>query len=327
MVNAPCLPGDLWTPVDFRFRRAEAIFRARRPYRRSDDRAVQQTVKFLRQLSTCIAGAEFCKLRRDMPDLYGAFFVHEEASLSFRSTLEARLLAGETKDAIARNMAITAGAVQAYRETFFDLKGRRDSVDFVVHRVIGRLPEGAAEEEVDAYVKKFIGYFFGARHLNSILYPQGCEADSMNREEVLLAMTSDLQRYKAVMLMHRLRTSDHASRQDLLRGIPGNGKAQGQADESHSSIEKCVNAMLQELPWTMGRSGKALTPQPLRDLDDFAAELDPQEIMLLMTGELSEETLDEVRNLKMPSPGKVRATPESAQESGQRSPSDPKSEG
>jgi hypothetical protein len=299
MVHSLYLPDNPWRPPDARYRRALEIIEGGGRATRLDDRPTARVLEFLRRLAHCRRDTEFAALRSKMPAMAGAFDVHRSASLQLRSTLEARFLAGEPAEAIAKKMGTTPEAVAAYEQTFFDVWTRRECVDYIVERVIGRPDPKASDDEIEAHLKKTVGYFMGAKALVEILDPRPAGGAGNSPGEPLAAVGLNLQRLKLAMALKRLDTRDPAARGALLRaaGRPTKADADG-PDGATSHIEQHVNAMLQEIIWLAGRGTRSALPEALAEADELAAELRSDEMMLLATGESPEEIAQLIEELK-----------------------------
>ncbi len=301
MVESMFQSSNPWRPVDARFRRAEEILRHGKRVTRYDDPWIATLLSFLRKLTRCYSESDLAALRQQQPAVYRAFQIHQEMSPALKSTLEARFLAAETDDGIANKTGLESAAVEAYRFAFFDIVERRGCVDFVVDKVIGRPSETSSDLEIDGCLKKSVGYFFGVGCLDEILYPSGTASGAMlTSSEAFESLTHGIQRFKAAQVLQRLKTTNPSDRRELLKAMASNASADENSDESHSMIEKHIHAMLSEIPWVTGKAAAGVVPKAILEVDEYAAELDEEELMLLAAGELDPARLDEVKGLGFP---------------------------
>jgi hypothetical protein len=302
MIHSPNLAGDPWRPPDALYRRALEIFEAGRRATGLDGRATAEALNFLQRLSHCYSPADLAALHKQTPAMASAFDIRQNASAALRSTLEARLLAGEPPEQIAEKLAVPPGAVEAYQKVFFDIVDRRACVDYIMDRVIGRPGPQASEDEIEACVKKTIGYCFGPRALDGVLDPRLAADAAGPTAEPLAALGQGVQRRKAAILLWRLDTRDPAARRQLLQLAVQNLNADPKdEDGATSAIERHIHAMLTEIPWLTGRAARSALPEAIAEVDDRAAELRADELMLLAAGELPAEIIDEVTDFDLSS--------------------------
>jgi hypothetical protein len=143
-------------PPDWRARRCEHLVAEGRCPSRRDDRTVWLGWRFLCGLARCADELQKERVRRRHPDLATAVALHKSADAFARWVVEARLLAGESFAEIAARTALTAEAVAAYQNLFFDVVDGLAARYWVVNRVI-RYPHAteAAEDDVGTLLKLF----------------------------------------------------------------------------------------------------------------------------------------------------------------------------
>jgi len=103
-----------------------------------------------------------------MPDFFAA---HEIITGPFdlRLELEARLLARQSSEEIAERLSISAAAVDAYHDAFFDVRGRLKSRTYVVKKAVG-MDSGLGSRPVTLEgLTKQVAYFAGPAVLDTIL--------------------------------------------------------------------------------------------------------------------------------------------------------------
>lgn len=302
MAVSAYLLGHPSRPVDVRFRRAEEITQMGGRITRYDDTWTAKLVSFLRKLVLCCTRSDLVGLECQHPAIYLAFRVYKEASLDFRSTLEARLLTLEPNQEIAKKTNLTEASIEAYRSAFFDLQNRRECVDYVVSDVIGRPSEMSSEAEVEGCLKKTIGYFFGSNCLDGILYPGVAGERMMPRsaDDAMGTLVQGVRRYKATLLLLQLTASNPADRRELLKEITPKVATKEESVESLTSVERHIQAMLSELPWVTGQAARGVVPERMLEVDSYAAELESEELMRFAAGELPAEVIDEIKGVRIP---------------------------
>jgi hypothetical protein len=150
--NSPCNPFKL--PA-YRWHRACYLAENKRRCRVGDDCRVQEVTRFCRALRCCQQGRDRARLARKMPDLYAAWQLYRESSL-LRWEVEARFLAGETNDVIARKCQLPEAVVDAYGDIFFAVRNRLHAKDWLINVVVGRRAhQGLAEHDQEILLKVY----------------------------------------------------------------------------------------------------------------------------------------------------------------------------
>ena len=126
-------PLNPFRPPDWRWHLGHYIvaqvIAPRRPW---FDQGVYRVVHYLRAL-----GKRRTVRSRVDADLARAIRIHEDADPHARDELDARLMAGQDEAGIAGRLGLTPAVVDAYAATFFEVRGRREHIDYIATHVLG----------------------------------------------------------------------------------------------------------------------------------------------------------------------------------------------
>jgi hypothetical protein len=164
-----CQPASPYCPVDWRWRRAEAIRLGLLPTPGlRPDPWVRQAIRF--QDEHAGKGDSPCpELARLDPAVFGAFQVRSSVEPRPRRELEARVLAKQTTCEIAARLDLTTDVVEAYERLYFDVRDRLGAVDYIMAVVIGHnLHDGFAADEIDKVLKVY-AYGYGPNVLDALI--------------------------------------------------------------------------------------------------------------------------------------------------------------
>lgn len=160
---------DPLRPVDWRVRIAEDLVdRDRALLPGGHDHLTAEAVRFLRWERCCRSQVDRRRLRNRMPDLAAAFEVWRNLGGTARSVLEARVLADEPVQEIAKRIGLGPQAVASYEGVFFDVRDRLHCVDLILHEVIGLYGLDARERLEYGKVWKLLAYLGGTAALESV---------------------------------------------------------------------------------------------------------------------------------------------------------------
>jgi len=157
-----CLPINFISPQSplrppgWRWLRAGYLVdNGRRLSRCRDDNKVWDAVAFYRALRSCQDERGRARLARKMPAFFEAWQVYQQASL-VRWEVEARLLANEETEAIARKCGLSANAVEVFHDTFFSVRPHLRARDWIMNCVIGpKVHRGLKETDQDELLKLY----------------------------------------------------------------------------------------------------------------------------------------------------------------------------
>jgi hypothetical protein len=153
----------------WRWRRAlSLVARGRYFSRHRDDPETGRAVHYLRALARCPQGIPSARVVKRYPEIYEAHRLHEDGGTT-RMLVEARLLARQPPDEIARLTGVAGAVIDAYEALHFNIADRLDARDWVLTQAVGRRrsAEGAAPDR--GVVLKSFAYFGGPLALEAVL--------------------------------------------------------------------------------------------------------------------------------------------------------------
>lgn len=260
------------------------------------------------------------KLWFETPDLYYALEFHRRLNEAHDKVMymEARLLAGQSFEAIADVMGVTPGTIKWYEALFFNIVDHLKQRDWITSQVLipaikrSPLTAGGGPFQNQDVVKPFLdgslkmfAYFGGPHVVDALLsgFQAGMPAaarDDVNswfdrqwattirRRSGQAAMQFEINKYNVTELF-----AVHAKIIELDRA--------DDADEtSRSSYEKMIGVVLSQLPFAAGEDGgKPYAGMILPELDKLAAELRSSELLQIAAGR-PQPKLDEDWPEKLP---------------------------
>jgi hypothetical protein len=120
-------------PVDWRWRRAGRLLElGLRSSASRDDEPTRMAKRYRAGLRRCRDEADRWRLERKMPDVAGAVAIFEGEPTT-RGAVEARLLAGEPIEVVARKTALTPRAVATFEAVFFNIRDRLENRGYLIH--------------------------------------------------------------------------------------------------------------------------------------------------------------------------------------------------
>lgn len=303
---------DPFRRPDWRYKRVlRMVSRMPSPGRttRHDDKYIKGARSFMLRWKK--GEAERDRLLYENPGMYHAWCVFDniEKDADFQFIMEARLLSGQTPEAIAFESCVLPETVEWYEKVFFNVKDSLGHHDWILKHVL--LPSLVRNHEPDdddnadglnysspPVVKphmdstlKFFSYFGGPIICEFMLsgFKRGlhCHAwekigewldesmmDSIRRRTAQAAQVFDINKYNVMELV-----------QVHTRIVEIQRSAESQEDK-HSAIENHVHGMLAEIPWTVGHDAREVFEGTvIGQLDDVAAETNAEELMLLGAGQ------------------------------------------
>jgi hypothetical protein len=96
-------------------------------------------MRYRAALRRCRCAADRESLERKMPDVAGAIAIHEGEPTT-RWAVEARLIAGEPIEAIARKTALTPRAVATFEALFFNVSDKLENRGYLIHIAVKLYP-------------------------------------------------------------------------------------------------------------------------------------------------------------------------------------------
>jgi hypothetical protein len=152
----------------------------RRPLRK-DDETTREAWRFRRALEGCRDDKDRKQLIREVPDLVEAHSVFTAAEPLRRWELEARLLAGQSDQAIALQMGLSPAGVAAYHSMYFEVRPHLTASLYICCVVIGdQLYRGLSPGDHESLIKLF-GYGLGGPGVDAYLDYVGNAPDVTTR--------------------------------------------------------------------------------------------------------------------------------------------------
>jgi hypothetical protein len=168
-MHHPPTPRDPFLPLDSRWRAARACVEQGRPPAACDDPWVREAVRFLAERGDRPGPGDLARLAERMPAVSQAFDVRRADPPLLRWAIEARLLAGEPFDAIARKCGLLPGAVEAYERLFFAVIEMLSADTWIMCQAVGsKAFYGMTENDLDVWWK-LLGYCFGPLMLDKVI--------------------------------------------------------------------------------------------------------------------------------------------------------------
>jgi hypothetical protein len=309
---------------DWRFERVlKLVGRAPAPGRTTklDDSYIKEARSFMLKWRKGELARE--QLLQDNPGLYYAYMVYDNLHTDpeVRFMMEARLLSGQPAEEVADALKTLPQTVIWYEKLFFNVDPFLTHHDWIVKHVL--LPSSdrfmvhdAADDEGDEHdpvargtpliirphldmTLKFFSYFGGPVLCEFMIggFKRGATAITqddipgwldeqwqltLQRRSAQAAGVFEVNRYNVMELF-----ATHTRIIELQRTAET-------GDERRSVFERHVHAMLEDLPWTVGKEAKKLySDSAVSAFEDTAAELDPEELILINAGK-TPDYLDEV---------------------------------
>jgi len=266
------------------------------------------------------------RLSYENHDLYFAWTIHERADDDFETAfmIEARLLAQQSSEDIAKECHTLPGAIDWYEALFFNVRDRIHAHDWILKHVLMKAISQSAErlkEEGGAEARftraplsepfwdsslKFMGYFGGPIMIDFMLtgYRRGVHANSMDdvsnwltdyvahqvhRRTGMAVGHFEVNKYNVLELV-----GHHTQLVQLQKALADQGGAQ-------NTFEKNVEQFLSDIPWSVGKDGATnFQGTPVAEFDGGAAELRDDELLLLSSGESADTISKEVASMSLP---------------------------
>lgn len=236
-------------------------------------------------------------------DLFWAHSIWADEKAPTRWAIEARVVAGESDDEIARKAGTDPGVIAAYVSTFFDVREKLVNPDYVVNVIMGDAVVRGLQERHYDLLWKMLGFHGGPYVLDAVInrfipivkpestdgvagFFQDAAINSMKYKASLATMTVQINTHTQLPLIDSFvkyveieRTTDNAS------------KAQ-------SSIIDNIGAMLTAMPVKVGTKLDSATVKML-PFDNGAAELRSDEMLVIASGGVLDNTAD-IQKLNFP---------------------------
>lgn len=280
--------------------------------RRYDDAWVQGYKKFLFSWRRNSDSRE--QLVYDNAGMYYAYMLFDRMHIEpeMRLMIEARLLAGVSYESIAQECKTVPATIEWYERLFFNVADFLPHHDWIMKHVLlpatDRFAESKMDEDSDVAVEfmpkpsaevvkphldmtlKFFAYFGGplicdmmisgfrrtshiTNHEDIPTFFNDQFASQIARRSAQAAGQFEINKYNVMELF-----VTHSRLIEISKSVDN-------VEDRHNAVEKHINAMLSELPWTVGvASEKLYAGTPVGAFDSGASELNEEEVMIYSAG-------------------------------------------
>jgi hypothetical protein len=283
-------------PVDWRWQRAAIAATGEYPLsrRRDGDTWVARATKFIREHENCETELDLAALSERHPILYWAhdlWYTRDDSGNPVRSEVEARLLADDEPDNIARRVATEVEVIEAYERLFFNVRERLCNRGYLMHCVLGpsiHLGFQASEYDliwklfavlggplaVDLMIDQSVGHARPDRASDLKYFVADVAQNDLRRVAMLALKTLRINNFNAMEIIDKFLKLVELER--------AGGAGAGIATEA---VKQNVHAMLVSLPFTVGRRLIHVDAPPLERYDGLPAELRYEEVMAISAGQ------------------------------------------
>lgn len=277
---------DPLRPPDWRWQRARWLRELNKHARKKHEDAETVVIKHYQALkSHCKNDLDYDKLKTKFPGIFHAEEFHDREDLDIRWELEARLLARESMEQIAKKIGALVEVVIWYEKAFFNVLDRLDNRSYICGVAMGRsIHRGLFERDYDL-LWKMLGYGLGPHVIDSLtsklMNPQHVlSADQV--DTALQQQTDSLIHTKGWIAMQTLPVSyNQAALVEFYIKMKEIQKNAGGGDVTNL-ITTNIHAALTSLPFSTDRPAVA-APQ-LGYYDEQSAELRADEMLAVGAG-------------------------------------------
>ncbi len=275
---------------DWRWQLAvEQSSRADNFFRGAPDHTVRVAKQFYRAWSRCRNEADQSLLADQMPTLACAHALYRDRRSPVRHALEARLLTPELLPVIAEKCALPTSVVACFADLFFDVRDHLEHPGYILHHVLGSSLHGGTGSWKYDVTWKFFAYVGGVSVLEELMQECVASAKPTNPVEAAAFLSEANRaafRRQLVVAAHAIGLGDSRTQSELLRFqgqlILKQNKEEGGAS---NSIDRHIQALLDDLPWVMGTNAEEALRPELAQYDRLAVELRDEEVQRVAAGE------------------------------------------
>jgi len=287
-----------------RYRLAKAYVQNDVPHAFRDDPPTREMFRYLQQLQRARHAAERRRVRQQNPALTTALGIYRGSPSGLRPLIEAYLLTELNEYSIAKKLGIVSDVVCWFRDAFFDVRHLLGFPARILHQVI-RVVDESGRPSLDTHkLWKLAGYMLKSAALDQLLGfvqsgPDGeggtsawltSQTEAIAKLHYLLAVASlgsfNPQQLAAVMKLGAAEQQRRANQDDLPQNI----------------MEKHVQAMLEDIPFSVGVDGeRQFEGTIIGEFDKSAPVLRDDELQILAAGG-TVSGLKEIAGLTLPPP-------------------------
>lgn len=300
-------PRNPLAPPDWRFRLArEYVRRGIRPSFH-DDRFTRDLYQFLRKRQSARAPDQRVQLSREYPALKLAVDLYQEKPSRLRPVLEAYLLTELDVKSISKRFGLPDATVAWFRRAFYDVRHLIAFPIRVLHQLIGVVDESGEAALDNHKVWKLVAYTLKSEGLDQLL---SIDADMSLLPEAGIAAwlalkTRATARIKQLISVCSLNPADPKSLHAISTlASPDHQDRRREEAKQFNHYERHVQAMLEDIPWSVGVDGeKQFEGTEIGKLDQSAVELRDDDLFKLAMGQ-EVPGLNEMASFTLPPPEK-----------------------
>jgi hypothetical protein len=250
---------------------------------------VRRALRLKRHFERAAGRAEplYALLERD-PDLFWAHSIWTKDKAPTRWAIEARVLAGQSDEEIAHRAATSPAIVNAYVNTFFDVRSVLDRDDYVLNVILADAVSRGVQERQYDLLWKLLAYRGGPHVLDATInrfakteVPKDANAVSGFFQEFAI----NTMKYKAAIAALTVQANTHTQMQliDSFVKYVEIEKNSESAGKAQTTIVQNIGEMLTALPFRVGTKldSEAVKMVPF---DNNAAELKSDEMIVVAAG-------------------------------------------
>lgn len=251
-------------------------------------------------------------LFQEFPALYYAYELHTSPMYKrLANCLQARLLARQSNEEIATQLATLPDTVDWYESMFYHVRDRFEAHDWIVQQILvpahARMLGDNYTEAMWDMSLKFFGYFGGPLMVDFATAGFNRGAVPQSRDEI----GGYLDQQYSLAVKHRstsLASFFEVNKYQILQLFELHAKlieverSEEAAEQLRTGFEKNLQGMIGEFPWAVGEDGQLRDAKgPLGQYDHSHAELRDQELLRMGAGEPLPE-LEPLLTAKYPAP-------------------------
>ncbi len=280
-------------PADYRYRRAWLLLEHRkRPTRLDDEKTITLKEFLQRRRDSTYLNRRLGSCATDR-FLREAFSLFENAASQTRWILEARLLANESAETVAKRFGISAEAVSWYASAFYDVQDQLDRTDFILSEIIGR---DTVTGSAIGRLWKLVAYIGGSGALTRVLCPFAFSNDCDPK-----ALVRTLLEQKAGVAAYGMNAEANQGA-ELIRAYTKFIATEAKVDANTpnlTDLERHIKAAVDSMPFMVGMEAEKHLSPAIAEYDRGAAELRDDELLRVGAGEIL-PTEAEIKSLKLP---------------------------
>lgn len=287
-----------YRPVHWRWERARLLkeYGKSTPGRDKDDKWIRTAAAFRAAKDECKDELDVYRLYDRYPDLAFAYELWDEEAYSvqgranpMRYEIEARLLAREPLEQIAKRAGTTVTALTWYEKLFFNVLDRLDNKMYILHIAIGDAIQRGMSDRDYAVLWKLYAYVRGSHMLDFLVttFSDFRHADKDTLEQSLLEDHRSNMRRKAALASRMVGLNGHTQDRliELHTKIVEVEKAAEGGGIGGETVNQNISVMLSHLPLLVGQQINSLPEgQTIAPYRQLPADLRASEMLSLTAG-------------------------------------------